>query len=167
MAVQQHRTNRALSSTSSPREYFVEMYYRNETWHEPHPLTLPGCTPSCPLKKFAELVAPVIPQDWSAECATSSHEGTKDVMHQGTWVALQKGRTPFLRAVVALRVLLGLTPIFERNRFEVIMVCFRDPNFRQLLPFHLALPLLATNVNLYQHRRQSSSRKHLLGIKES
>uniref|UniRef100_A0A8D0N298 acid phosphatase n=1 Tax=Sus scrofa TaxID=9823 RepID=A0A8D0N298_PIG len=62
-------------------EYFVEMYYRNETWHEPHPLTLPGCTPSCPLKKFAELVAPVIPQDWSAECATSNHEGTKDVMH--------------------------------------------------------------------------------------
>uniref|UniRef100_A0A8D1U4F3 acid phosphatase n=2 Tax=Sus scrofa TaxID=9823 RepID=A0A8D1U4F3_PIG len=61
-------------------EYFVEMYYRNETWHEPHPLTLPGCTPSCPLKKFAELVAPVIPQDWSAECATSSHEVLKIIL---------------------------------------------------------------------------------------
>ncbi|KAF5921869.1 hypothetical protein HPG69_013043 [Diceros bicornis minor] len=54
-------------------EYFVEMHYRNETQHEPHPLTLPGCTPSCPLTKFAELVAPVIPQDWSTECMTTSN----------------------------------------------------------------------------------------------
>uniref|UniRef100_A0A250YH28 acid phosphatase n=1 Tax=Castor canadensis TaxID=51338 RepID=A0A250YH28_CASCN len=60
-------------------KYFVEMYYRNETQHAPHPLTLPGCTPSCPLEKFAELVAPVIPQDWSTECMiTSDHQGTKD-----------------------------------------------------------------------------------------
>lgn len=65
---------------SSTRDYFVEMYYRNETHHEPYPLTLPGCTPSCPLTKFAELVAPVIPQDWSTECRiTSKHEGTKDI----------------------------------------------------------------------------------------
>ncbi|XP_036188507.1 prostatic acid phosphatase isoform X6 [Myotis myotis] len=56
-------------------EYFVEMYYRNETHHEPYPLTLPGCTPSCPLTKFAELVAPVIPEDWSTECRiTSKHQ---------------------------------------------------------------------------------------------
>ncbi|XP_049565834.1 prostatic acid phosphatase isoform X3 [Orcinus orca] len=61
-------------------EYFIEMYYRNETQHEPHPLTLPGCTPSCPLTKFAELVAPVISQDWSTECAMSNHEGTEDAM---------------------------------------------------------------------------------------
>lgn len=66
---------------SPTREYFVEMYYRNETHHEPYPLTLPGCTPSCPLTKFTELVAPVIPQDWSAECRiTNKHEGTKDVL---------------------------------------------------------------------------------------
>lgn len=56
-------------------EYFVEMYYRNETHREPYPLTLPGCTPSCPLTKFTELVAPVIPQDWAAECKiTNKHE---------------------------------------------------------------------------------------------
>ncbi|KAM9088371.1 prostatic acid phosphatase isoform 4-T4 [Megaptera novaeangliae] len=61
-------------------QYFIEMYYRNETQHEPHSLTLPGCTPSCPLTKFAELVAPVIPQDWSTECAMSNHEGTEDAM---------------------------------------------------------------------------------------
>uniref|UniRef100_A0A9L0IM01 acid phosphatase n=1 Tax=Equus asinus TaxID=9793 RepID=A0A9L0IM01_EQUAS len=65
---------------SEAGEYFVEMYYRNETQHEPHALTLPGCTPSCPLTKFAELVAPVIPQDWSTECmTTSNHQGTEDI----------------------------------------------------------------------------------------
>nr|XP_020765988.1 prostatic acid phosphatase isoform X2 [Odocoileus virginianus texanus] len=55
-------------------EYFVEMYYRNETRYEPHPLTLPGCTLSCPLTKFVELVAPVISQDWSMECAINNHK---------------------------------------------------------------------------------------------
>ncbi|MBZ3878848.1 Prostatic acid phosphatase [Sciurus carolinensis] len=60
-------------------EYFVEMYYRNETQHEAYALTLPGCTPSCPLEKFAELVAPVIPQDWATECMiTNNHQGTEN-----------------------------------------------------------------------------------------
>ncbi|XP_055485789.1 prostatic acid phosphatase isoform X1 [Psammomys obesus] len=57
------------------RGHFVEMYYRNETQHEPHPLTLPGCTHSCPLEKFSELLDPVIPEDWSTECmGTSNHQ---------------------------------------------------------------------------------------------
>ncbi|XP_060036230.1 prostatic acid phosphatase isoform X5 [Erinaceus europaeus] len=56
-------------------EYFVEMYYRNETKHEPYPLTLPGCTHSCPLEKFVDLVTPITPEDWSAECmATNDHQ---------------------------------------------------------------------------------------------
>ncbi|CAO2633765.1 Prostatic acid phosphatase [Lemmus lemmus] len=59
-------------------QHFVEMYYRNETQHELYPLTLPGCTHSCPLEKFAELLDPVIPEDWSTECmGTSNHQGTK------------------------------------------------------------------------------------------
>ncbi|XP_054450841.1 prostatic acid phosphatase isoform X2 [Pteronotus mesoamericanus] len=62
-------------------EYFIEMYYRNDTRHEPYPLTLPGCTPSCPLTKFTELVASVIPQDWSAECRiTGKHEVLRIVL---------------------------------------------------------------------------------------
>ncbi|KAK2498442.1 hypothetical protein MC885_011492, partial [Smutsia gigantea] len=62
-------------------EYFIEMYYRNDTHHEPHALTLPGCTPSCPLVRFAELVAPVIPKDWRTECMiTSNHQGANDVI---------------------------------------------------------------------------------------
>ncbi|XP_076986244.1 prostatic acid phosphatase [Tamandua tetradactyla] len=62
-------------------EYFVEMFYRNETHNKPHPLTLPGCTHSCPLRKFVELVDPVIPQDWSTECSiTSDHQVLRVVL---------------------------------------------------------------------------------------
>ncbi|XP_044108309.1 prostatic acid phosphatase isoform X2 [Neovison vison] len=61
-------------------EYFVEMYYRNETQHEPYPLTLPGCLPSCPLMEFAKLVAPVIPQDWSTECTTTSNDQALEII---------------------------------------------------------------------------------------
>ncbi|XP_038618557.1 prostatic acid phosphatase [Tachyglossus aculeatus] len=52
-------------------EYNIEMYYRNSSWNDPFPLTLPGCTHSCPLTKFAELVSPVITQHWSEECMTT------------------------------------------------------------------------------------------------
>ncbi|XP_037375738.1 prostatic acid phosphatase [Talpa occidentalis] len=61
--------------------YSVEMYYLNETRHEPYPLTLPGCTHSCPLTKFADLVASVIPQDWSTECMPSNkHQVLKIIL---------------------------------------------------------------------------------------
>ncbi|XP_039768914.1 prostatic acid phosphatase isoform X2 [Ornithorhynchus anatinus] len=52
-------------------KYNIEMYYRNNSWNDPYPLTLPGCTHSCPVTKFAELVSPVITQDWSEECMTT------------------------------------------------------------------------------------------------
>ncbi|KAM6223862.1 prostatic acid phosphatase [Rhynchocyon petersi] len=62
-------------------EYFVEMSYRNESHHEPYLLTLPGCNHSCPLTKFAKLVAPVIPRDWAAECMiTTDHQVLKVVL---------------------------------------------------------------------------------------
>ncbi|XP_007935637.1 prostatic acid phosphatase [Orycteropus afer afer] len=62
-------------------EYFVEMHYRNESQHEPYPLTLPGCTHSCPLTKFAELLDPVISKDWAAECMiTTDHQVLKVVL---------------------------------------------------------------------------------------
>ncbi|ERE75344.1 prostatic acid phosphatase [Cricetulus griseus] len=70
--------------------HFVEMYYRNETQHEAYPLTLPGCTHSCPLEEFAELLDPVIPQDWSTECmATNNHQGTKAI-----WVSTSLDKGP-------------------------------------------------------------------------
>lgn len=87
------------------------MYYRNETQHEPYPLTLPGCLPSCPLMEFAKLVAPVIPQDWSTECMTTSNDqGTGDVWVSVSAELCRKGRIPFLQADVALRIWLGHHP---------------------------------------------------------
>ncbi|KAJ7404244.1 hypothetical protein BTVI_73237 [Pitangus sulphuratus] len=50
------------------RRYSIEMHYRNDTSKDPYLLTLPGCTSSCPLEKFAELVSPVITENWSKEC---------------------------------------------------------------------------------------------------
>lgn len=50
------------------RRYSIEMHYRNDTSKDPYLLTLPGCTSACPLEKFAELVSPVITENWSKEC---------------------------------------------------------------------------------------------------
>uniref|UniRef100_A0A8C6YRJ3 acid phosphatase n=1 Tax=Nothoprocta perdicaria TaxID=30464 RepID=A0A8C6YRJ3_NOTPE len=52
----------------SSGRYSIEMYYRNDTSKDPYLLTLPGCTSSCPLEKFAELVSPMIAENWSKEC---------------------------------------------------------------------------------------------------
>ncbi|NXV79009.1 PPAP phosphatase, partial [Atlantisia rogersi] len=56
------------------RRYSIEMHYRNDSSKDPYLLTLPGCTSSCPLEKFAELVSPMITENWSKEC------GKKDKM---------------------------------------------------------------------------------------
>ncbi|XP_014793148.1 PREDICTED: prostatic acid phosphatase isoform X2 [Calidris pugnax] len=55
-------------------QYSIEMHYRNDSSKDPYVLTLPGCNSSCPLEKFAELVSPVITENWSKEC------GKKDKM---------------------------------------------------------------------------------------
>ncbi|XP_019364393.1 PREDICTED: prostatic acid phosphatase-like isoform X2 [Gavialis gangeticus] len=58
----------------SSGQYSIEMYYRNDTSKDPYLITLPGCTPACPLEKFTELVSPVLVEDWSKAC------GNKDIM---------------------------------------------------------------------------------------
>uniref|UniRef100_A0A8C8VI97 acid phosphatase n=1 Tax=Pelusios castaneus TaxID=367368 RepID=A0A8C8VI97_9SAUR len=40
--------------------YTIEMYYRNHSLKDPHPLTLPGCNFRCPLERFNQLVSSVI-----------------------------------------------------------------------------------------------------------
>uniref|UniRef100_A0A663E0V8 acid phosphatase n=1 Tax=Aquila chrysaetos chrysaetos TaxID=223781 RepID=A0A663E0V8_AQUCH len=65
----------------SSGRYSIEMHYRNDSSKDPYLLTLPGCTSSCPLEKFAELVSPVITENWSKEC------GKKDKM-KGSVTAL-------------------------------------------------------------------------------
>ncbi|XP_034985825.2 prostatic acid phosphatase-like [Zootoca vivipara] len=49
-------------------QFTIEMYYRTSTDSPPKQLILPGCEAACPLQKFKELVSPVIPGDWQAEC---------------------------------------------------------------------------------------------------
>ncbi|XP_042331344.1 prostatic acid phosphatase-like [Sceloporus undulatus] len=49
-------------------EHTIEMYYRTKPKAEPHPLTLPGCSKSCPLAKFKELVSPIIADNVEEEC---------------------------------------------------------------------------------------------------
>uniref|UniRef100_A0A8C8E7M3 acid phosphatase n=1 Tax=Otus sunia TaxID=257818 RepID=A0A8C8E7M3_9STRI len=41
-------------------QYTIEMYYRNNSLRDPHPLTLPGCKFRCPLERFTQLVSPVL-----------------------------------------------------------------------------------------------------------
>uniref|UniRef100_A0A8C5L4F9 acid phosphatase n=1 Tax=Jaculus jaculus TaxID=51337 RepID=A0A8C5L4F9_JACJA len=95
-------------------EYSVEMYYRNETQHEPYPLTLPGCTHSCPLEKFAQLLAPVIPQDWSKECMTTSNHQVLRVILAVTF-CLVSGVL-----VALLFVLIRHGPCWQRDAYNNI-----------------------------------------------
>uniref|UniRef100_A0A8C3S7J9 acid phosphatase n=1 Tax=Chelydra serpentina TaxID=8475 RepID=A0A8C3S7J9_CHESE len=41
-------------------QYTIEMYYRNHSLKDPHPLTLPGCKFRCPLEQFNQLLSSVI-----------------------------------------------------------------------------------------------------------
>ncbi|NWT50757.1 PPAP phosphatase, partial [Erythrocercus mccallii] len=66
-----------LYQESNGQQYSIEMHYRNDTSKDPYLLTLPGCTSSCPLEKFAELVSPVITENWSRECGKK--EKMKDI----------------------------------------------------------------------------------------
>ncbi|XP_068061346.1 prostatic acid phosphatase-like isoform X2 [Anomalospiza imberbis] len=49
-------------------QYTIEMYYRNNSLREPHPLTLPGCKFRCPLERFTHLVSPILVHYWTREC---------------------------------------------------------------------------------------------------
>ncbi|KAM6142962.1 prostatic acid phosphatase-like [Phoenicopterus ruber ruber] len=51
-------------------QYTIEMYYRNNSLRDPHPLTLPGCKFRCPLERFTQLVSPVLVHYWTRECRT-------------------------------------------------------------------------------------------------
>ncbi|KAM3592745.1 uncharacterized protein V6R79_024268 [Siganus canaliculatus] len=50
--------------------YSLELYYRNDSWHDPYPNPVPGCNGlnPCPMSMFTELVRDVVAEDWEAEC---------------------------------------------------------------------------------------------------
>uniref|UniRef100_A0A8D0EJ63 acid phosphatase n=1 Tax=Strix occidentalis caurina TaxID=311401 RepID=A0A8D0EJ63_STROC len=53
-------------------QYTIEMYYRNNSLRDPHPLTLPGCKFRCPLERFTQLVSPVLVHYWTRESTNDS-----------------------------------------------------------------------------------------------
>jgi len=63
-----------LRQDKQTRQHYVMIWYRTSSTDEPRLLTLPGCTPSCPLDTFAALVQPLIPDDWDRECNESDSQ---------------------------------------------------------------------------------------------
>ncbi|XP_054846897.1 prostatic acid phosphatase-like [Eublepharis macularius] len=59
-------------------QHTIEMYYQTDVTQDPTPLTLPGCSKACPLDKFKQLVAPIIVDNWEAECTLTDF--AKEVM---------------------------------------------------------------------------------------
>jgi hypothetical protein len=61
-----------LHQNKSNNNYFVRIYYYNETLTDksPHLLSLPNCDylTDCPLDKFFSLTKELIPEDWDKEC---------------------------------------------------------------------------------------------------
>ncbi|XP_064461542.1 testicular acid phosphatase homolog [Ornithodoros turicata] len=50
-------------------EYFVQMFFKNETTRKPYKLHIEGCEGyRCSLQTFKELASPYIPDDWRQEC---------------------------------------------------------------------------------------------------
>ncbi|XP_027728171.1 prostatic acid phosphatase isoform X1 [Vombatus ursinus] len=94
-------------------QYNVEMYYRNDTKQDPYPLTLPGCTSSCPLKQFVELVSPVMTEDWSKECFSLSEDQVLRIAL--TAFCLSSGVL-----VVLLFILSHYGPCRKRNPYQSI-----------------------------------------------
>jgi len=48
--------------------FYLRLSYKNESESEPYVLTVPGCEELCPLDTFKELMTPMLPVDWEAEC---------------------------------------------------------------------------------------------------
>ncbi|NXL74385.1 PPAP phosphatase, partial [Leptocoma aspasia] len=64
----QEKNGQVSASFTANMQYTIEMYYRNDSLREPHPLTLPGCKFRCPLERFTHLVSPILIQSWTREC---------------------------------------------------------------------------------------------------
>lgn len=65
-----------LHQTPGAVDYFVKIYYFNETLSDlsPHPMSLKDCDNrvDCPFNRFMEISKNVIPDNWERECGVSS-----------------------------------------------------------------------------------------------
>ena len=49
-------------------QYFVRIFYKNDSAREPYELFPPGCEEPCRLKTFIRVANERIPHDWEAQC---------------------------------------------------------------------------------------------------
>lgn len=67
--------------------YHVKILYRNDTTREPYQLILPGCEANCPLFKFKDLTASIIPEDWDVECEKAGYSSRSQAVQNVTLIA--------------------------------------------------------------------------------
>ncbi|XP_073425566.1 prostatic acid phosphatase isoform X3 [Dendrobates tinctorius] len=69
-------------------KYTIEMYYRNDSSVDPYLVTLPGCSPSCPLTMFTDLTSSIIVDDWKKECGVKKDGDTSSGTVVGLTIAV-------------------------------------------------------------------------------
>ncbi|KAH9488850.1 mitochondrial acyl carrier protein [Bulinus truncatus] len=72
-------------------DYFVRIYYRNDTTREAYELTPPGCQNPCRLVDFITSTKDSIPDDWDAECKVHSANDSDNTLTPASWIALTIG----------------------------------------------------------------------------
>jgi len=64
----------------------IRISYKNESNSEPYVLQVPGCDLLCPLDTFRELLTPMLPTDWRAECGFE--ESNRDLLGEESSITL-------------------------------------------------------------------------------
>jgi len=96
----------------TPGVYSVKILYRNSTEVDPYELAIPGCQILCPLDKFIELTADIIPEDIKTECGLSSGPSDETVQK----VILLAASVSVLLALVVLCSVLYLVCRKRRDK---------------------------------------------------
>ncbi|CAL8098910.1 unnamed protein product [Orchesella dallaii] len=63
-----------LHQEQDSQEFYIEIYYRNDTDQDAYRMSIPNCKEPCSLTEFSKLLDPFIPTDWSQECQLPSEE---------------------------------------------------------------------------------------------
>ncbi|XP_020798569.1 prostatic acid phosphatase isoform X2 [Drosophila serrata] len=91
----------------------VSIFYKNTT-SEPLPLDIPGCGPSCPLKKLTALYQDVLPIDWEHECKRSTMMMTYEEANLGAATGI------LILIIIALLVTsYGLMIYYRRRNYKL------------------------------------------------
>ncbi|XP_015117780.1 uncharacterized protein LOC107041654 [Diachasma alloeum] len=84
---------------NSKKQHVVTISYKNSS-AEPTLLTLPGCTPACPLSQFVNLTKDVIPEDWDKECSIPRHSSSTNGIESSSCLISQESYTFFQQPAI-------------------------------------------------------------------